>query len=76
MESLFTSSRSRKMISEVRIWCTGLFASGVMARVISILGLDPRRIPAPFTLPDEGVFSFLIFVVRTIWQSQNDKTQD
>lgn len=66
MESFLTSGRSRKTMAEIRIFCTGLFATGVLARVISILGMDPRPIPIPFTMPNQGVLSFLIFAVRII----------
>lgn len=51
------------MTAEIRIWSLGLFATGVLARLISFLGLDRRPLPAPLALPDKGVLSFLISLV-------------
>lgn len=66
MESVFTLDWSRRTMAEIRVLCTGLFATGVLARAISILGLDPRPTPTSLTMSDQGVFPFLIFVVRII----------
>lgn len=69
MESFLTFDRSRKAMAAIRVCCTALFATGVLARVISILKMDPWPIPTSLTLPDQGMLSFLIFLVRTIWSN-------
>lgn len=51
------------MVAEMRAFGIGLFATVMLARVISILDLDPRPNPTPLVLSNQGVFFFFLFAV-------------
>lgn len=66
-ETFFTFAWSRNTMAEIRVLFTGLFATAVVARAMSVMELDPWHIPTPVTMSNQGVLSLLILVVRTIW---------
>lgn len=53
-----------RVIAEIRVLCTGIFITAMLARVIANLGFDKRPTPILATSFNSEVLPFLFFVVR------------
>lgn len=66
MALLFGPGWTRRTVVEVQVLSTGLFITGILARVIFILGFDDRAIlSTPFSISSD-VLNFLLFVVGSM----------
>lgn len=72
MGSCVSLAWRQKAIEEVRVLCTGLFVTAVLARVIANMGFDERPIPILPTYLNAETLSFLFFVVRPKAEFQFD----